>query len=501
MKSSFLLILVSSFLLAKPFFPSTNSSYHNDNSYKLILTSFNVLDFPDSCGIDPYEPNDNPESAYPLEFGDIVSGAFICPLEDYDYFTFEAEQGDYVRIYEITPVTLRPVIYILNQNLTPVFNNLYTTDMQFFISNPGKYYIVVTKRYYHTEPFEYSFGLEKIEITPDIISVTDVPNDQGLQVKVVWKPSYFDPQQGINQTDYYALWREETDSVTMQSNVSGNFESFDKINYSLVKQGNSIYNVGGNLFNFIAQIPAVSNRPFINYSYIAPTLYDNVPTTFIVSAIPKSGFYLPDLWGAPGTGVSIDNLTPQFVNYNIQAHSEGTAIEWNVDRIIHYDIEGFNIYRQLTPGVSLIPENLIAALNAEYDEYLDLNVISGQDYYYILEVFDNSGNSSFSSELSLTISNIAENQFTIPKEFRLMQNFPNPFNPSTEISWQSPVGSHQTLKIYDILGREVATLVDEFREAGRYEVNFDASRLASGVYIYRLSAGSFVESNKMLLIK
>ncbi|HRN27903.1 MAG TPA: T9SS type A sorting domain-containing protein [Ignavibacteriaceae bacterium] len=83
-----------------------------------------------------------------------------------------------------------------------------------------------------------------------------------------------------------------------------------------------------------------------------------------------------------------------------------------------------------------------------------------------------------------------------------------PFNPSTKISWQSPVGGHQTLKIYDILGNEVITLVNEYREAGRYEVNFNASALASGVYIYRIAihsdkiqAGSFTNSKKMMFLK
>jgi hypothetical protein len=63
------------------------------------------------------------------------------------------------------------------------------------------------------------------------------------------------------------------------------------------------------------------------------------------------------------------------------------------------------------------------------------------------------------------------------------------------------VGGHQTLKIYDVLGNEVATLVDEYREAGRYKLEYDASNLASGVYIYKLTAGSFVSSKKMMVIK
>ncbi|MEP0862714.1 MAG: T9SS type A sorting domain-containing protein [Ignavibacterium sp.] len=86
-------------------------------------------------------------------------------------------------------------------------------------------------------------------------------------------------------------------------------------------------------------------------------------------------------------------------------------------------------------------------------------------------------------------------------DFTLYQNYPNPFNPVTKISWQTPVSSWQTLKVYDVLGNEVATLVDEYREAGRYKVEFDASSLASGVYIYKLTAGSFVSSKKMMVIK
>ncbi len=85
--------------------------------------------------------------------------------------------------------------------------------------------------------------------------------------------------------------------------------------------------------------------------------------------------------------------------------------------------------------------------------------------------------------------------------YSLEQNYPNPFNPSTTISWQSPVGSHQTLKVYDSLGREVATLVDEFKPAGRYEVEFNASGLSSGVYFYSLESGSARIVKKLTLLR
>lgn len=92
-----------------------------------------------------------------------------------------------------------------------------------------------------------------------------------------------------------------------------------------------------------------------------------------------------------------------------------------------------------------------------------------------------------------------ENQ--IPLEFDLKQNYPNPFNPSTVISYHIPAVSHVSLKVYDILAREVATLVDEEKSPGIYRVRFDGSGLASSVYFYRLKAGSYVDEKKMMVLK
>jgi hypothetical protein len=89
----------------------------------------------------------------------------------------------------------------------------------------------------------------------------------------------------------------------------------------------------------------------------------------------------------------------------------------------------------------------------------------------------------------------------LPAEFSLEQNYPNPFNPSTTIMYQLPRSSMVRLSVYDVLGREVAVLVDERKNAGSYEVKFDAVGLASGVYLYRLQAGEYVGTKKLLLIK
>lgn len=92
-------------------------------------------------------------------------------------------------------------------------------------------------------------------------------------------------------------------------------------------------------------------------------------------------------------------------------------------------------------------------------------------------------------------------QADVPTEFNLNQNYPNPFNPTTTISYSLPTNGFVTLKVYDILGKEVATLINEEKQAGSYTTNFDASGLASGTYIYRLTAGSSIQIKKMTLIK
>jgi hypothetical protein len=90
---------------------------------------------------------------------------------------------------------------------------------------------------------------------------------------------------------------------------------------------------------------------------------------------------------------------------------------------------------------------------------------------------------------------------TAPKTFLLEQNYPNPFNPSTTIRYQLPVASEVKLEVYDVLGKKIATLVNERQSAGSYQVVWNASGLSSGTYFYRLQAGTFVETKKMIMVK
>ena len=103
-------------------------------------------------------------------------------------------------------------------------------------------------------------------------------------------------------------------------------------------------------------------------------------------------------------------------------------------------------------------------------------------------------------ELSMDMVSDVENEFQ-PLSFQLKQNYPNPFNPSTKISYSIPQQENVTLKVYDLLGKEVATLLNEEKPAGNYEIDFNASSLSSGVYLYKIQAGSYVESKKMTLLR
>jgi len=102
------------------------------------------------------------------------------------------------------------------------------------------------------------------------------------------------------------------------------------------------------------------------------------------------------------------------------------------------------------------------------------------------------------ANISIDVKNISSN---IPDKFNLMQNYPNPFNPTTTIKWSIKTGAFVTLKIFDATGQEIGTYVNQKLDAGVYEANINASNLSSGVYFYRLQAGNFTDTKKMILIK
>ena len=102
--------------------------------------------------------------------------------------------------------------------------------------------------------------------------------------------------------------------------------------------------------------------------------------------------------------------------------------------------------------------------------------------------------------IPVTPMEVRENEY-LPSGFRLQQNYPNPFNPVTRIKYEIPQLTNASLKAYDVLGNEIATLVNEEKPAGIYEVEFDAIGLPSGIYFYQLKVGNYIQTKKMMLIK
>ncbi|MBE0538067.1 MAG: DUF4397 domain-containing protein [Ignavibacterium sp.] len=115
------------------------------------------------------------------------------------------------------------------------------------------------------------------------------------------------------------------------------------------------------------------------------------------------------------------------------------------------------------------------------------------NYSYRLKQVDFDGTFEYSNEINVDL--------TAPTVFALEQNYPNPFNPSTVISYSVPQSSFVTLKVYDIIGNEVATLVNQNQQAGKYDIRFDASNLSNGVYLYSIKTDNFTSTKKMILMK
>lgn len=130
--------------------------------------------------------------------------------------------------------------------------------------------------------------------------------------------------------------------------------------------------------------------------------------------------------------------------------------------------------------------------------YTDQSPSAGEQYYRLKQI-DLNGALHYSD--AVTIGIVSAPQMQIPAVFSLNQNYPNPFNPSTRIAYGLPKDANVSLRVYNTLGQEVAVLQNGVQDAGYHEVIFDATRLGSGVYFYRIQAGTFVESMKLLLLR
>ncbi len=342
---------------------------------------------------------------------------------------------------------------------------------------------------------------------PTIIQVNDIVNDQGKKVTVKWTHSYVDeyptqtiswydiwrgvkrtempPQMEVLTMDEYAS-RLESETVPQRFYVKQPLysSSADTIYWNLVGSVNANWQTG---YSYDVSTPSDSGLQGIPWSYFKTTARTTNPLVF---------------WDSnTDSGYSVDNLPPTGIMLLSASRLNNSSVElaWNGNHT-DADLEHYAVYRSTRSDFPINEETRISTTNDTL--FVDEQATSTATMYYKVTAVDKNGNEGEASpEVIVTgVTDVAEEN-TSPKEFLLSQNYPNPFNPLTVISYQLPISGYVTLKLYNVLGEEVATRVDEFQEAGYKSVRWEASELPDGIYLCRLTAGSYSAAIKLVYMK
>jgi hypothetical protein len=208
------------------------------------------------------------------------------------------------------------------------------------------------------------------------------------------------------------------------------------------------------------------------------------------------GIYAQDINPDGQLGNSI--VPVELVSFSVNVSDNNVNLNWITATELNNS--GFQIERskkrearsEIWENIGFVDGNGTTAESHSYS-FFDDKITNGK-YSYRLKQIDFDGTFTYSNEVEVDLS--------LPQTFSLEPNYPNPFNPSTKINWQSPVSGWQSIKLYDVLGKEVETIVEGFFEAGNHSTLYIVnSTLPSGVYFYKLQAGSFTETKKMILMK
>ncbi len=306
--------------------------------------------------------------------------------------------------------------------------------------------------------------------SPTIISVDDIPDDQGGQIRVSFARSKYDGYDESQEITSYSIWR----------HIEG--ENWDGIGMFNAVQ-DSIYN------------------------FVAPTLCDSSGegvcwSSFKVSAHTSDAevYYFSDSLG----GYSVDNIAPGIPGNLLAVRFDG-GVQLSWSGVSESDFQYFAIYRSTQSGFN--PDTMDTHNYTTIDTVLmDNDLEEPGTYYYRISAFDYAGNESeYSEQVSATIVSIAS-EIELPTEYVLDQNFPNPFNPSTTIRYGLPGDSEVSLTIYDIRGNTVRTINSGSQVAGWYEriwngMDDSGVPVSTGLYLTRLHAGSYSKVIKMLYLK
>lgn len=169
------------------------------------------------------------------------------------------------------------------------------------------------------------------------------------------------------------------------------------------------------------------------------------------------------------------------------------TLTWNDNSGVE---DGYIIERKQSPDTDFSD---IDTVDSGIESYSDQSIDQSHNYSYRVRAYKEAGKSDYSNVAALNLVGVIEDR--IPSEFLLSQNYPNPFNPETKIYFAIPKTLNTKLTIYDLLGREVKTLVDKELGIGTHEFTFEAGNLPSGIYLYRIESGNFTQTRKMILMK
>ncbi|PIR68833.1 hypothetical protein COU48_02005 [Candidatus Nomurabacteria bacterium CG10_big_fil_rev_8_21_14_0_10_03_31_7] len=265
--------------------------------------------------------------------------------------------------------------------------------------------------------------------------------------------------------------------------VTNGWESFDStgIKSSIENENGQYYQILGNVgpvekdfLNWWNQFDWLKNTYWIEYPLI--------PDTLAVSCRFISGVNIKSV----AIGIGLEDSLWYFSGYrkNLNMDGEWYQLKFDMNYSIKNYIKHFGQLRLVIHITSLDSSNV--EINVAF------NKLYGIDDTLGIIIYDSFGNPTGISDPS---------QIKVPSSFDLSQNYPNPFNPSTKIKFTVPTVSYVSLIVFNSLGQEVQTLAREEKSEGIYEVSFNASNLPSGTYFYRIQAGDFVETKKMLLLK
>lgn len=349
---------------------------------------------------------------------------------------------------------------------------------------------------------------------PVITAVDDVPDDQGGWVRLTIGRSDRDDLAVIEEpAERYDVWREIPDPALIQELRGAGAAAAADAAESTAPHGLSFVDLRGKryidaapgavfprgVWELVGGFSAAQNA---EYTFAAPTFADSsaagLAEVMFVTTVHTTN---PAVWfvGLREHGHSVDNIPPNVPTGMSVAYNTGGGNQLAWDTSPDDDFKYFRIYRSETPGFTPSPANYVqGTVDAQW---LDTTP-DGWKYNYKVAAVDMADNESAATGGSAT----GAGGSVVPLTITLEQNVPNPFNPSTSISFGMPAAGAVTLVVYDITGKRVRTLIDEAMPAGFRSVTWHGTddagnRVSSGVYFYRFEAGGATITKKMLLLK